>query len=345
MSSAVKRVGVFLGALVLAIAVGSLFLGVGGQSAPAVNDANASAFNADDSVASVPEETGELSMSADGDGTVVVIDTARSSTVTPETIAPMAAELTESGATVKYNTGSSSFGSSGLNATLRDADAYIVFGSQRGYTESDIAGMQAFSDAGGRVVLMNEPPGQSIGLGGLFGGAALSGGPPSPLVPLTSQYGFTYDNGYLYNMADNSNNYRNIYATPSGDSTLTDGVNRVVLHEAVSINGGESALTATEGTTLSSTRRAETYGVLVREGNVVAVGDTSIMDQEYVYRADNEVLVSNLLDFMVSGDKSPENAPQPTGGFGGGDFGGGPGSGEFGNTTPDSPTDDTEPIP
>ncbi|MDS0259905.1 hypothetical protein NDI56_10920 [Haloarcula sp. S1CR25-12] len=343
MSSAVKRVGVFLGALVLAIAVGSLFLGVGGQSAPTVNEANASAFNADDSVASVPEETGELSMSANGDGKVVVIDTARSSSVTPETVAPMAAELTESGATVKYNTGSSSFGSSGLNATLQEADAYIVFGTQQEYTDSDIAGIQAFSDAGGRVILMNEPQGQVAGLGGLFGGGSI--GAPSPLLPLTSQYGFTYDNGYLYNMADNSNNYRNIYATPSGDSTLTDGVNRVVLHEAVSINGGESALTATEGTTLSSTRRAETYGVLVREGNVVAVGDTSIMDQEYVYRADNEVLVSNLLDFMVSGDKSPEDVPRTSGGFGGGGGGGGFGGGEFGNTTPDSPTNDTEPIP
>ncbi len=324
MSDVAKRVGVFLVALVLAVGVGSVALGAGGGSAPAVDDANASAFNTDEAVAEVPDESGEISMSEDGEGQVVVIDTTRSSSVTPETVTPMANALIESGATVRYSSGGSQYGAS-LNSTLSEADAYIVFGASQPFSQADAAGLQEFTDAGGRVVLMNEPRQQVPG--GLFGASSSYGVPsPNPLLPVSSKYGVTYENGYLYNMADNANNYRNIYATPSGDSELTEGVDRVVLHESVAVNGGETALTATEGTTLSTTREPDTYGVLTQRGNFVTVGDASIFDQEYLYHADNEVLVSNLLDFLVSGDKSPEDAPGG-GGFGGG-FGGGGGYGD-----------------
>ena len=334
MSNSAKRAGVFVGVLVLAVAVGSLAAGVGGQSAPAVNEANASAFNTGDAVAEVPNESGELTMSEDAEGKVVIIDTTYSASVTPETVTPMANTLTENGATVRYSSGGSGFG---LNSTLSEADAYIVVGATRTFSESDVAGLQAFTDAGGRVVLLNEPQGGSTAsLGGLLGSAAT--GTPNPLLPLTNEYGLSYDNGYLYNMEENSNNYRNVYATPSGDSPLTEGVDRVVLHESVGVNGGQSVLTATDGTTQSTTRRSENYPVLTRSDNLVAAGDSSILDQEWLYRADNEELVGNLLDFLVSGEKSPEDAPG-TSGFGGGSdggFGGGSGGvgGGSGGTTP-----------
>jgi hypothetical protein len=341
MSKRTKRVGVFAGVLVFALVIGSLSLGIGGQSAPSVNDVNTSAFNTGDALASVPDESGEVSMSANADGKVVVIDTTRSASVTPKKVEPMAQALTENGATVRYSSGGSDFG---LNSSLSEADAYVIFGASQPFTDADVAGLQAFTDAGGRVVLMNEPQGGAASLGGLLGGSGLAGG-PDPLLPLTSEYGLSYDNGYLYNMEDNSNNFVNVYATPSSDSTLTDGVDRVVLHKSVGVNGGETLLTATEGTTQSTTRRSETYGVLTREGNVVAVGDSSIMDQEYVYRADNEVLVGNLLDFLVSGEKSPANAPGGSS-FGGGGFDdGGFGGGDFGSTTPQEPDNDTDQFP
>ncbi|MBX0287661.1 GldG family protein [Halomicroarcula sp. F28] len=337
MSNVAKRVGVFLVALVLAVGIGSVALGAGGGSAPAVNDANASAFNTGDAVADVPDESGEISMSEDAEGQVVVIDTTRSSSVTPETVTPMTNALIESGASVRYSSGGSGYGAS-LNSTLSEADAYIVFGASRPFTESDAAGLREFTDAGGRVVLMNEPR-QQVPLG-LFGSSSSFGAPsPNPLLSVSSEYGVTYENGYLYNMDDNANNYRNVYATPSGNSELTEGVDRVVLHESVAVSGGETRLTATEGTTLSTTRESDTYGVLAQEGNFVTVGDASIFDQEYLYHADNEVLVSNLLDFLVSGDKSPEDAPGGGGfGGGGGSFGGGSDGGFGGGDGGEEPT-------
>ena len=213
------------------------------------------------------------------------------------------------------------------------------------FSGADAAGLKAFTEAGGRVVLMNEPSRQAPA--GLFGSSSSSGSfgaPPNPLLPVSSQYGLTYENGYLYNMADNANNYRNVYATPSGDSPLTEGVDRVVLHESVAVDGGDTLLSATEGTTLSTTRRSETYGVLTRSGNLVAVGDASIFDQEYVYHADNEVLVGNLLDYLVSGDKTPEDAPGD-GGFGGGSDGGFDGGSDGGFGSGSDGDDSTPTLP
>jgi hypothetical protein len=45
---------------------------------------------------------------------------------------------------------------------------------------------------------------------------------------------------------------------------------------------------------------------------VTAVGDTSFLSRENAYDADNEVLIGNLADFLVTGDKA-EGAPKPPG--------------------------------
>jgi hypothetical protein len=70
-------------------------------------------------------------------------------------------------------------------------------------------------------------------------------------------------------------------------------------------------MVGSEGTTLSSTRRTGEYAVAVRNGDVAAIGDTSFLAREDVYEADNEVLVGNLADFLVSGDKEPGAPAEP----------------------------------
>jgi len=309
LTGTVARVGFFVAVVVVASAVGAALVGSAGQSAPAVSDVNAPSFNSDEAVAAAPAENGTLSMSADAGGKVVVIDTAHSASIDREELSPLVSTLTENGATVRYHVGERQ-GGRPLNASLRSADALVVVGAQQRYTESQLDGLSAFTDAGGRVLLLNEPSqATSAGLGIVI--SIGSEGVTSPMAPLASQYGLAYENGYLYNMHEYDTNYRSVYATPTGDSALTEGVDRTVFHAAIPVSGGEQAVTATERTTLSQTRRQDTYGVVARSGPVVAVGDTNVVSQEYLYRADNEELVGNLLDFLVSGQKSPANAPQP----------------------------------
>lgn len=304
------RVGVFVGVLVLVVAVSVAGAVTTTNTAPDVQNLSVDSFTSDDSVAAVPEETGELSMTADAADTVVVIDASHSGKIDREALTPLVETLTENGATVTYHVGEQQ-GGQPLNKTLRQADAFVAFGAEQRYTEGQLSGLQAFSDAGGRILLLNEPEQASYGSVLVLGPSGRRGGISSPMVPLTSQYGFAYGNGYLYNMQEYDTNYRSVYATPTGDSPLTEGVEKTVFYESVPVSGGNTVLTATEQTTLSQTRRQAAYGVVARSGNVIAVGDTSIVSQEFLYRADNEVLVGNILDFLVTGEKTPANAPQP----------------------------------
>ncbi|KAA9399119.1 hypothetical protein Har1130_13010 [Haloarcula sp. CBA1130] len=307
--STVARAGFFIGILVLSVVVGTVAIGGGGQAAPDVTQVNAPSFNSDKSVATPADESGELSMSADASGKVVVIDVAHAGDIDREALTPLVSTLTQNGATVRYHVGERQSGSP-LNESLRSADAFVVLGAEQRYTESELNGLTAFSDAGGRVLLLNEPSQASPAGFGLFG-PIRSDSVTNPMSPLASQYGLSYGNGYLYNMHEYDTNYQNVYATPTGDTALTEGVDRAVFYAALPVQGGDTALTTTEQTTLSKTRRQDTYGVVARSGNVVTVGDTSVFTQEFLYRADNEQLVGNLLDFLVTGEKSPANAPQP----------------------------------
>jgi hypothetical protein len=338
-TSAIARAGFFAAVVVLAAVIVTAAIGGGSQSAPEVSQLNAASFNSDEAVATPPEESGELSMSADASGKVVVIDVAHAGSIDREALTPLVSTLTENGATVRYHVGERQNGRP-LNASLRSADAFVVLGAEQGYTEGELNGLAAFSDAGGRVLLLNEPSQASTAGMGLLS-PTTSESVTKPMTPLMSQYGLSYGNGYLYNMHDYDTNYRSVYATPTGDSALTEGVDRTVFYAAVPVQGGNMAVTATEQTTLSQTRRQDTYGVVARSGNVVAVGDTNVLTQEFLYRADNEQLIGNLLDFLVTGEKSPADAPQQTGGAAPGPGGAPPGVGGGGSAPAPAP----EPTP
>jgi hypothetical protein len=115
-------------------------------------------------------------------------------------------------------------------------------------------------------------------------------------------------------MADDGH-FKSVSAEPADETELTEGVDRLVLREAVPVVAGGNA-TAVAGdvgeTTLSTTRRDGHHTLVARSGGVVAVGDTDFVRSENAYVADNEVFVGNLADFLVGGDKEP-GAPKPPG--------------------------------
>jgi hypothetical protein len=170
------------------------------------------------------------------------------------------------------------------------------------YAADELAGVEAFTDAGGRLLVMGDPPTVELS-GGLFFGSL------EPVASRTSSlgstYGIAYGTGYLYNMEENDNNFKSIFARPAGESALTDGVDRVVMREAVPIRTGDATdvMVGSQGTHLSETRDAGQYAVVARNGNVVAVGDTDFVSRENAYDADNEALIGNIADFLVDGDK------------------------------------------
>jgi hypothetical protein len=134
---------------------------------------------------------------------------------------------------------------------------------------------------------------------------------------MTRQFGVQIGAEMLYNLddANNDNNFKSIYASPSGDGPLTEGVETISLDlSGYAVVGETDAVdvlyTANEGTRTLESRRTGTYPVVARNGNMVFVSDSSFLLPSEVYDVDNEVFVGNLAEFLVSGDLDPAFGPE-----------------------------------
>ena len=305
--SAAKSGALFVGLVVLLVGAAAVVPFVGGagggtEYSPVENEN----FQPDRIVAEESPEEGEITMESDAEGKRVLIDAAHGNDIGEAELAPLVQTLVENGHTVDYYRGRGG----SLNESLRGADAYVVINPSQPFQGREVEGIEAFADAGGRVLMLGDPPSVQLS-GGLL--LASFEEVAYKQTGVASRFGVAFGSGYLYNVAENDANFKSIYATPTGEGALTAGVDRVVMRNAVPVatGSGSVAMVGSEGTTLSSTRRTGEYAVAVRNGDVAAIGDTSFLARDDVYEADNEVLVGNLADFLVSGDKEPGAPAEP----------------------------------
>jgi hypothetical protein len=223
-------------------------------------------------------------------------------------IRPLANALIENGHDVRvYTPGAnqqrfpSQPGASGptpLGEDLAEADAFVTFRSD--YEADELEDIETFVEADGRMILATDPD------------AAFS--QPGP-TSLDATLGTTTEPGYVYNMVENDLNYQRVYAEPTGDSGLTEGVDRAMFATVTPVGtaaeGGDE-FRPIDGSELSTTRAATDAPLLVRDGGVVMVGDADFLSPENARRADNDALIGNLADFLVENDRDPETQPPQT---------------------------------
>jgi hypothetical protein len=263
---------------------------------------------------SVPAPTG-------GPEKTVVIDLSHGNDIDRASMDPIVTALVAGGHDVRFSSGggptalSAGSGGASLNASLRSADAIIIANPTRSYTNAEIAGIEAFTDAGGRVLLLGEPPQRggsaAISIPGLPTGGAgtIAAGQPNNVA---SQFGIAFGAGYLYDMQENANNYAYTYGSAMGENSLGTDVERTVFRDAVPLaTSNESAtVIASRNVSISATRKRGTYPVAVRSDNVVAVGDSWFLTPEGATLAANEQFIGNLGTFLVTGEKIP-GVPEP----------------------------------
>lgn len=182
-----------------------------------------------------------------------------------------------------------------LGTELADADAFVTF--QADYDADELADIESFVDADGRVLIATDPDEEFDTPGASAGGATL---------------GVTVEPGYAYSLEENDLNYQRVYAESDGDSMLTAGVDRAVFATATPLGtgpGGSAELRPTDGTELSTTRAPTDDPLLVRNDGVVAVGDSDFLSPENAQRADNDILIGNIADFLVMNDRNAASQP------------------------------------
>jgi hypothetical protein len=211
-----------------------------------------------------------------------------------------------------------------LGQELADADAFVTLRTE--YDDDQLDEIRDFARADGRVVMATEPADNFDQPGA---------------ADLRATLNVTSQPGYVYNMADNDLNFQRIFAEPAAGAGLTAGVDRAVFPTATPVTTAgapDSQLIPTAGAQLSTSRAETDQPVMVRNDDVVVVGDTNFLSPENAQRADNDVLIGNLADFLVTNDRTPEEQPpqppEPAEETPGGPGPTPPGSGQ---TTPDGP--------
>lgn len=182
-----------------------------------------------------------------------------------------------------------------LGGRLTEADAFVTFRTD--YDEAELDEIESFVESGGHVIVATEPD------------AAFD---QPGAAALDATLGVTTEPGYVYNMAENDLNYQRVYAEPLGsDSALTEGVDRVVFPSATpvgTVTSGSDVLRPIAGSELSTTRVSTEAPLLVRNDGVVIVGDSDFLSPENAQRADNDALIGNLADFLVTNDRTSTGA-------------------------------------
>jgi len=182
-----------------------------------------------------------------------------------------------------------------LGERLAEADAFVTFRTD--YDEAELNEIESFVESGGHVIVATEPD------------AAFD---QPGAAALDATLDVTTDPGYVYNMEENDLNYQRVYAEPpESNVTLTEGVDRVVLPSATPVGttaAGTDVLRPIAGSELSTTRAPTEAPLLVRNDEVVMVGDSDFLSPENAQRADNDALIGNLADFLVTNDRTPPGA-------------------------------------
>ena len=209
-------------------------------------------------------------------------------------VAPLTAALVENGHEVRFYGGITS--GETLPSMLSDADAFVTT-SPGALSATDADAVESFVDAGGRTLVTSDP-----------GGAGA-------LTDFGSPFGVYGEAGYVYDMENNDANYLSVLVEPTETGSLTEGVERVVFRGAapVGVDDGSATLATAETSRLSTTREAGSYGVAVRSDSLAVMGDSSFLEPENAGRADNGVLIGNVADFLVTGERPDVSFGPPTG--------------------------------
>lgn len=181
-------------------------------------------------------------------------------------------------------------GNSALADELDDAHGFVSVGVTS-YSEAEVADITDFFEDDGRVVVAVDPA-EEFALG-------------DGLSETFAELGVYTQPGYVYNLDENDLNYQRIFAEPEDSTMLTHGVERAVFDTATPVQaaGVDEAMVPIEGSELSVSREETDEPVLVRDGDVALVGDTGFMTPENTQRADNDVLVANVAEFLLEADR------------------------------------------
>ena len=165
------------------------------------------------------------------------------------------------------------------------------------FESEEIDSLRRFVAKGGRLLLLGDP------------------GRPNSINGVADSFGILFQDGYLYNLKDHDLNFRNILIDEFRADEVTDGLTQIAMYTAGSIKSFGASLAFTDENTYSSmVERVESFTPVVKsdDGNVLAIADLTFLVPPNNSTLDNDRFVSNIADFLTSGDRKLDIRDFPT---------------------------------
>ena len=178
-----------------------------------------------------------------------------------------------------------------LTEHLREADSLAVVLPRIPYAPEETEVVRRFVEKGGRLLLIGDP------------------GRPHQINSLAESFGIQFQAGYLYNVVEHDLYFRNIFVRDFRADQATEGLSAIALYTAGSIRSTGAPLAYTDTNTYSSMiERVAPFTPIVKgaDEGVLAISDLSFLRPPENSILDNDRLISNLADFLTTGDRSFE---------------------------------------
>lgn len=270
---------------------------------------NVSEYDTDEVVVTAVPARGGLRLDTEGSGTVV-IDDSHANALEPERLQPMREALVRAGYTVEVYDGTGG----DLATALDDAVGYVVVDPGTEFDEEEVAAVESFTADGGRLLLFAEPT--TVSVQASFQSTSILR-ERSEVSRLTAAYGLSVRTSYVYNVERNDGNFKNPLASPAGPASDVEGpVSLYTAARVVALDGGQPVLRAAPGSRSSGRDATGQFPLAMRTGNVIAVGDATVLDTARYNVGANEAFLAYLFEFLVTGQRAaqtPTPSPTPSG--------------------------------
>ena len=183
-----------------------------------------------------------------------------------------------------------------LEEKLRLASSMVVILPDEPFTTAEVDLVEEFVDKGGRLLLVADPT--------RF----------HQLDALAERFGISFQPGYLYDSQDYEINFQNIKLSDFREDQITRDLESIAFYVAAALESTGPALAFTGPTTRSTMMEdPTTFSPLVRgnKDGVVAIGDLTFMVPPRSTVLDNDTLISNLADYLTTGEREFELSDYP----------------------------------
>ncbi|MBI4307518.1 MAG: hypothetical protein HY684_01785 [Chloroflexi bacterium] len=226
----------------------------------------------------------------------LLVDTLHANGVTDAELSPFLDRIRARGFVVEQARGGDFFGASSddrsqaLAARLRSADAYLSVLPGASFSSAEVEAVRDFVRHGGKVLLVADAT------------------RPHRLNTLSSAFGITVESDYLYNVKEHDANFQNVIYRSFRSHPVTRGLKQVIFYAGSSLRTTAGGLIFGDANTFSSlVERGPTPFVNAAEaanGRVIVLGDFTFMTDPYNASADNNLLISNLADYLTTSERT-----------------------------------------